>query len=105
MSIKNMVLVGAGGNLGSTILCSLLSSSDNFNVSVLSRASSGYLPPAGIQLYKTDYSHESLVTAFKGKDAVVSAIEMIATMEQTKLIGAAIEAGVRKFIPANFGTM
>ncbi|KAK4551752.1 hypothetical protein LTR86_010945 [Recurvomyces mirabilis] len=105
MSTKNVILVGAGGNLGSIILCSLLASSDKFNVSALSRETSSYVPPAGIQLYRTDYSHGTLVSAFKGKDAVVSAIDMTATVDQTKLIDAAIEAGVRRFIPAQFGSM
>jgi len=103
-SIKNVILIGAGGNLGSTLLHALTSSPEKFHVSVLSREISSYVPPAGIQQYRTDYNHASLVSAFKGKDAVVSAIYGSATMQQTTLIDAAIEAGVKWFIPAQFGT-
>jgi hypothetical protein len=71
---------------------------------VLSRASSTYEPEAGVKLLKTDYTHESLVTALKGQDAVVSAIGGAGVSVQTKVIDAAIAAGVKRFIPSEFGS-
>lgn len=51
-----------------------------------------------------DYSsHEDLVSAFKGQDAVVSTVGAPALGDQIKLINAAIEAGVKYFIPSEFG--
>lgn len=71
---------------------------------MLSRESSKYEPQAGINLLKTDYTHESLVAALKGQDAVVSAIGGAGVSAQTKIIDAAIAAGVKRFIPSEFGS-
>ncbi len=60
--------------------------------------------PEGTRLVSADFaSHSSLVTAFKGADAVISAIGSMAIASQPKLIDAAIEAGVKRFIPSEFG--
>ncbi|KAJ9296544.1 hypothetical protein DTO271G3_5242 [Paecilomyces variotii] len=103
MAIKNVAIIGAGGNLGPSIVKNLTSSPHNYNVSVLSRQESSYKAPAGVTLIKTDYSPESLVSALKGQDAVVSAITTSAVLEQKKIIDAAIAAGVKRFIPSEFG--
>ena len=52
---------------------------------------------------KTDYTHASLVAAFKGQDAVVSTISTSSLTEQKRVIDAAVEAGVKRFIPSEFG--
>ena len=60
--------------------------------------------PEGTRLVSADFSsHSSLVTAFKGADAVISAIGSMAVASQPKLIKAAVEAGVKRFIPSEFG--
>ena len=51
----------------------------------------------------SDYSTASLIKAFKGLDAVISAIATFSTQEQIKIVDAAIEAGVRRFIPSEYG--
>lgn len=71
---------------------------------MLSREGSSYTPPDGIPVLKTDYTHGSLVKALKGQDAVVSAIAGAALLEQIKIVDAAIEAGVKRFIPSEYGT-
>jgi uncharacterized protein YbjT (DUF2867 family) len=80
-----------------------LLSSNHYSVSVLSREESSYNPPDGVANIKTDYTHESLVKALKGQDAVVSAIAGSALLEQIKIIDAAIEAGVKRFVPSEYG--
>lgn len=45
----------------------------------------------------------SLVEALKGQDAVVTAIAGEATADQTKIIDAAVEAGVKRFVPTEYG--
>lgn len=70
---------------------------------MLSRQESSYQPPSGVTLLKTDYSHESLVSVLKGQDAVVSAIAGHAILDQKKIVDAAIAAGVKRFIPSEFG--
>ncbi|KAF3920965.1 hypothetical protein ABW20_dc0110470 [Dactylellina cionopaga] len=100
-AIKNVIVVGASGNLGPSILQALLASG-KFNVSVLSRARPNL--PVDVTIHTTDYSPSSLEDAFKGQDAVVSVIAGAALEEQKKLIDAAIAAGVTRFIPSEFGS-
>ncbi|KAM0252766.1 hypothetical protein ACHAQJ_007604 [Trichoderma viride] len=99
--VKNVMLVGAGGNLGPHVLQSLLEA--KFSVSVLSRVSSKATFPPNIQVYKTDYSKSSLVDALKGHDAIVSTIGGGGLAEQQRLIDAAVLAGVKRFIPSEYG--
>ncbi|KIW19876.1 hypothetical protein PV08_00451 [Exophiala spinifera] len=99
--IKKVVVVGGSGLTGGEITRALLRS--GFEVSVLSRASSNAQVPDGARGIKTDYSHDSLVAAFRGQDAVVSAITTLFVGQQLTIIDAAIEAGVRRFIPSEYG--
>jgi NAD(P)-dependent dehydrogenase (short-subunit alcohol dehydrogenase family) len=101
-SIKNVVLIGASGNLGPHILEEFLKSS--FNVTVLSREDSKSTFPSGAKVVKTDYSPESLAQAFKNQDAVVSIVGTGGFADQTKIIDAAVNAGVKRFIPSEFGS-
>lgn len=100
-TIKNVTVVGAGGNLGPSIVNALLAS--NFTVTALTRATSNSTFPAGIYVVKTDYSHDSLVSALKGQDAIVSSIATAALPQQKAVIEAAVQAGVKRFIPSEFG--
>lgn len=55
-------------------------------------------------MIKNDYSKAELVKAFKGQDAVVSAVGATGFADQIGLIDAAIEAGVKRFIPSEFSS-
>lgn len=74
-----------------------------FNVSVMSRASSKATFPENVRVYKTDYSESSLISSLEGHDAVVSTISGSGLKEQQKIIDAAILAGVKRFIPSEYG--
>lgn len=75
-----------------------------FNVTVLSRSDSTSSAPAGTKVHKVDYtSSASLDEAFKGQDAVVSTIATAAIGSQGPIIDAAVKAGVKRFIPSEFG--
>lgn len=74
-----------------------------FSVSALVRSSSTAKSPPKVNLFRTDYSRASLVSAFKGQHAVVNTITMPDFEEQKNIIDAAVEAGVKRFIPAEFG--
>jgi hypothetical protein len=54
-------------------------------------------------VFKTDYSKSSLVDALKGHDAIVSTIGGGGLKEQQSLIDAAVLAGVKRFIPSEYG--
>lgn len=63
-------------------------------------------PPAGVHRITVDYNDkQSLVNALKGQHAVVSTVAMEAILGQKLIIDAAIQAGVRRFIPSDFGSL
>ncbi|KAM0517646.1 hypothetical protein ACHAPE_004618 [Trichoderma viride] len=99
--VKKVIVVGAGGYLNPIVISSL--QSHGFSVSVLVRDASNVVPPAGTTVHRTDYSESSLLLAFKGQDAVVNTITMPDFEEQKKMIDVAVLAGVKRFIPAEFG--
>ncbi|KAL1599986.1 hypothetical protein SLS59_006059 [Nothophoma quercina] len=103
MSLQNVIIIGAGGNLGPSVLRAFLSSS--FNTSVLSREGSNSTFPSGVKVLRANYeSADSLKQAFQGQDAVISLVGGGALGDQNKLIDAAIAAGVKRFIPSEFGS-
>lgn len=56
-------------------------------------------------MVKPDFdSLESLTAAFKGQDAVISAVAAEGHLSQSLLIDAAIAAGVKRFLPGEFGS-
>ncbi|KAK7753072.1 hypothetical protein SLS62_005022 [Diatrype stigma] len=102
MAIKNVVVVGGSGNVGSAILDELVKA--GYKVTAFSRQDSAATFPAEVVVKKVDYaSVESLKAALQGQDAVVSAIATIAIGNQNPLIDAAVEVGVKRFIPSEFG--
>ena len=48
-------------------------------------------------------THAQLVEAFKGQDAIVSGMGFDGKATEKRMIGAAIEAGVKRFIPSEYG--
>ncbi|KAG8526300.1 uncharacterized protein KY384_000293 [Bacidia gigantensis] len=102
-SITKVALAGATGNLGPSILKGLLDA--GFQVTVLTRQSSTHSFPANVNVSKVDYeSLDSLTSALQGQDAVVSTLASLALGTQLLLIDAAVKAGVKRFIPSEFGS-
>ncbi|RGP79312.1 hypothetical protein FLONG3_2541 [Fusarium longipes] len=103
-ALKNIAFAGAAGDLGSAIFNALVTSS-KFNLTVLTRADSKSTFPSGTKVVKVDYdSIDSLTAALQGQDAVVSAVGSLAIPSQNLLIDAAVAAGVKRFIPSDFGS-
>ncbi|RDW72892.1 NmrA-like family protein [Coleophoma cylindrospora] len=101
-SIKNVAVLGAGGNLGPSIVEALLDA--KFNVTVLSRHSSTNTFPSAVQVRKVDYNSESsLIEDLRGQDAVVSVLGSAGLASQKTVVDAAVKAGVQRFIPSEFG--
>ncbi|KAF2755734.1 NAD(P)-binding protein [Pseudovirgaria hyperparasitica] len=100
-AIKNVILLGAAGDLGKYIYAALVDA--DFDVTVISRPESNSIYPASARVIKTEYSLEGLTEAFRGHDAVVSSIAVPAAFAQFVMIDAAIAAGVKRFIPSYFG--
>ncbi|KAK8021339.1 NAD(P)-binding protein [Apiospora arundinis] len=102
-SITKVALAGATGNLGPAILDQLLAA--GFQVKVLTRQSSNHKFPSSVEVAPVDYdSLDSLVAALKGQDAVVSTLASLALEKQILLAEAASKAGVKRFIPSEFGS-
>ncbi|KAL4864148.1 hypothetical protein BDV12DRAFT_176582 [Aspergillus spectabilis] len=101
MFISKVALAGKG-RLGSVVLNELLGA--GFEVTVLTRSTSSLNDiPDSVQIQEVDYtSQESLQAALKGADAVVSTVAGVAVSSQKPLIDAAIAAGVKHFIPADY---
>ena len=100
MQVKNVLVIGASGNLGRPIISELLKG--GYNVTALTREGRPDDSQANSTL-RTDYSTESLRKEFQGQDAVVSATSTFSTDQQNRLIDAAIAAGVKRFLPSDYG--
>ncbi|KAI1878014.1 hypothetical protein JX265_002382 [Neoarthrinium moseri] len=101
-TIKNVAVVGGSGNVGKPIVAGLLAA--GFNVTALTRESSSSTFPDGVKVKKVDYeSVDSIKEALQGQDAVVSAAATIAVGKQYPIVDAAVAAGVKRFIPSEFG--
>jgi hypothetical protein len=61
------------------------------------------LSSENVNVYTTDYSSASLDLALAGKDAVLSILGLSAIDQQYALIEAAVKAGVKRFLPSEFG--
>jgi hypothetical protein len=73
------------------------------NVTVLSRPDSKSTFPASVKVVHTDYSKDDLVSKLKGQDAFLSFLGNAAFGAQTTIVDAAAEAGIKRFIPSEFG--
>lgn len=101
--IRTVALAGASGNLGPAILNQLLAA--GFTITALTRADSRSTFPSAVKVVPVDYdSLDSLTAALKGQDALVSTLAILALGAQIRLIDAAIVAGVKRFIPSEFGS-
>ncbi|KAH8649785.1 hypothetical protein BX600DRAFT_489822 [Xylariales sp. PMI_506] len=104
MTTLNNVAVLGKGNLGSAVVEQL--AKQGFTVTVVSRNpdSLGVLP-AGVTAVQVDYeSAESLVNALRGHDAVICTLNGTAAKDHRPIIDAAIQAGVKRFVPSVFGS-
>lgn len=102
-TFNKVAVAGATGNLGPAIVKALLDA--NFQVVALSRSGKTDGLPSSVKTVQVDYtSQSSLVDALKsnGVEAVVSNLPK--HDDQPPLIDAAIEAGVKRFLPSDFGS-
>ncbi|PSR84010.1 hypothetical protein BD289DRAFT_268725 [Coniella lustricola] len=102
-NITRVALAGATGNLGPAILEQLVLA--GFQVTVLTRDGGAHALPSSVSVKHVDYdSVQSLTSALQGQDAVVSTLGDAARKGQLNLVEAASQAGVKRFIPSEFGS-
>ncbi|KAH6639899.1 hypothetical protein C7974DRAFT_470305 [Boeremia exigua] len=96
-TVKNVVLIGSTPALVDA----------GFKVTLLGRSEKNKEGlPAGVSFGVVDYnSIDSLEAAFRGQDAVVSTVGIEAVSGQKWIIDAAIKAGVKRFVPSDFGSL
>ncbi|KAI0134764.1 hypothetical protein BJ170DRAFT_216289 [Xylariales sp. AK1849] len=100
--IKNVAVVGASGNLGVPLVKELIAA--GFKVTALTRESSSSTFPSEVTVKKVDLdSVESLTSALRSQDAVVSTIASSSIGGQYSLIDGAVAARVKRFLPSEFG--
>ena len=83
-----------------------MSEESQFTVSVISRKGSKATFPSHITVHQVsnEYAEDDLVPILKGQDAVISMIRPSMQEENKRLINASMKAGVRRFIPGEFGS-
>ncbi|KAJ5598724.1 hypothetical protein N7537_008808 [Penicillium hordei] len=104
MSFQRVALIGKG-LLGTAVLEQLSKSS--FDVTVLSRDPSSLSGlPSGVSTSAVDYSSiDSLVSALQNQDVVVATLGAAAILGQKVIIDACIKAGVKRYIPSDWGSI
>jgi nucleoside-diphosphate-sugar epimerase len=101
--IKNVLILGATGNIGAPIIDSLLAHPAGFQVFALTRDPKKSNFPDKVKVLQSDYSTESLEKVFRGQDALVSAVGAAAVPDQKRLVDIAIQAGIQRFLPSEYG--
>ncbi|KAI1456248.1 NAD(P)-binding protein [Annulohypoxylon moriforme] len=102
-SITKVAIAGAKGNLGEAVFDQLLKA--GFQVTVLTRKDSTHSFPSNVTVKPVDYSsQDSLVNALQGQNAVVATLAGTALDVQIPLIEASVKAGVKRFLPSDFGS-
>jgi len=96
--INTVMIIGGAGNLGSAVVPEFLKTS--LKVSVLTRPESKSTFPPGVNVIRSAYT----ANAFRGQDAVISLIGGNGFGDQKTIIDASIEAGVKWFLPSEFGS-
>ena len=104
MSINNVALLGANGNLGAAVLSALLA--NKFSVTVLKRESSQSPDdyPSNVRIVRYQETLSSITSALQNQDAFVATINGSQTPLLKLCADACIAAGVRRFIPSDFGS-
>ncbi|KAF4845371.1 hypothetical protein CGCSCA4_v006620 [Colletotrichum siamense] len=100
-SIKNVAVVGSSGSIGSHAVPALLAA--NFGVTIVTNSSVGKHFPPQVKVAVTDFSPQSLQQILSGQDAVLCLLGHAVLDRQVDVIHAAEKAGVKRFIPSDFG--
>jgi len=102
-TIKNVALAGAGGNLGPALLKGLMAS-NKFNITILTRKAGSQKFPPDVTVKEVDYdSLDSLTEALKGQDALIDSTSIFDSKVATRIVDAAVAAGIYRYIPSDFG--
>ncbi|KAI1424533.1 hypothetical protein F5Y12DRAFT_715108 [Xylaria sp. FL1777] len=101
---KNVLIIGATGFFGSLVLEAFQKDS-GFNLTLLQRASSKSRLPDHFKIITIadSYPIEELIAAFQGQDVIINCIATFSAKEQYRMVDAAIAAGVKRYVPSEYG--
>ncbi|KAF1839150.1 isoflavone reductase family protein [Decorospora gaudefroyi] len=105
MAITNVALIGGTGTLGKPVLSALKAS--EFNIFVLNRQTSkSVYPKTRVITIPDDLNVDEVAKALRENniDALIITIAGSHVESQKKLIDAALKAGVKRVMPAEFGS-
>lgn len=105
MTISNVALIGGTGTLGAPVLKALKAS--EFNISVLNRQTSkSVYPKTKVITIPDDLDVDTVAQALRENqiDALIITIAGSHVESQKKLIDAAFKGGVKRVMPAEFGS-
>src|SRR5690242_17377231 len=103
--IQNVAIIGGNGTLGKPVLEALKKS--EFNIWVINRQTSkSVYPRTQVITVPDDLNVDAVAKEFQDKDidALVIAIAGSNVEQQRKLIDAAFKGGVKRVLPADFGS-
>ncbi|EPT01233.1 NAD-binding protein [Fomitopsis schrenkii] len=107
-----VLVIGATGRTGQRVIDGLLESGQ-YNVAALTRPASASKPDVstlrarGVDIRVGDYIADppaKLAEYLKGVDVLLSSISAEAILAQKPILKAAVEAGVKRIVPCDFGT-
>ncbi|PYH48761.1 isoflavone reductase family protein [Aspergillus saccharolyticus JOP 1030-1] len=113
MTRPKVLLIGATGNVGGSILEALLAA-DQFDIEILIRPNSATKPSVqalttqrGIpgRIVDLDGPEDELVPALAGVDILIVTVGPALVAQQKKLVWAAKRAGVQRFVPSSYITI
>ncbi|KAH8550696.1 hypothetical protein BGW37DRAFT_498058 [Umbelopsis sp. PMI_123] len=111
-SFKSIAVIGGSGNIGQFIVNALLDAKVFSTIKVLTRLESAKAAPEklnnlkakGAQVVAVDLTNEDAVAdALQGADAVISVTSTDGLNNQYVWIKAAVRAGVKRFLPSEYG--
>lgn len=103
-TFKNIILIGATGSIGSVVLAAL-EKEPSFTITLVQRASSKAKMPAHLKTIAVSdsYPTDELIPVFRGQDVVINCMTSLSVADQFRIIDAAIAAGVRRYVPSEYG--
>lgn len=100
---KNIVIIGASGNLGTKTLEALLENGQH-KITVITRPSSTATYPSQISVKKGDYTDsEFLEATLRGQDVLIVMLAFAGLDKQWPIMEAAARAGVKYIFPSDYG--
>ncbi|KAH8822046.1 hypothetical protein F5884DRAFT_746326 [Xylogone sp. PMI_703] len=104
-ALRKILIWGAGGNNIGHWAAESFAEDPAFDLTILARASSRSQFPQNSRVININDSlpMDDLIKAFTGQDLIISAIGSAVIESERKFIDAAVRAGVKRFIPSEFG--